>query len=71
MNGSLIWLEVVLGFAAPLAWGVWQLVSLRRDQREADAQRQAEQRLADRQSDATTPGESSAEPTGPQPPPGS
>ncbi len=61
MNGSLIWLEVVLGFAAPLAWGVWQLVSLRRDQRQADARRQAEQRLA---KDASDP-DSSA----PQPPP--
>lgn len=38
----LIVLELVLGFAVPLAWGVWQLVSLRRDQREADARRQAE-----------------------------
>ncbi len=61
MNGSLIWLEVVLGFAAPLAWGVWQLVSLRRDQRQADARRQAEQRQA---KDASSP-----DPSRPQPPP--
>ncbi len=30
---SLIWLEVVLGFGVPVGWAVWQLVSLRREQR--------------------------------------
>jgi cytochrome oxidase assembly protein ShyY1 len=34
----LIVLELVLGFAVPVGWGVWQLISLRRDQREAEAQ---------------------------------
>jgi hypothetical protein len=29
----LIALEVVLGFAVPLGWGVWELLSLRRDRR--------------------------------------
>ena len=38
----LIVLEVVLGFVVPLGWGVWQLVALRRDQRQADAKRLAE-----------------------------
>jgi hypothetical protein len=30
---SLIWLEIVLGFGVPVGWAVWQLVSLRREQR--------------------------------------
>jgi len=34
----LIWLEVLLGFGAPLAWALWELWSLRREQRR-DAQR--------------------------------
>ena len=29
---SLIWIEVVLGFAVPVGWAVWQFVSLRREQ---------------------------------------
>jgi hypothetical protein len=37
----LIALEIVLGFLVPLAWGVWQLVELRRldrrDRERADA----------------------------------
>ncbi len=43
----LIALEIVLGFAVPLGWGVWQLIDLRRereaDRRKADLARQAEQ----------------------------
>ncbi|MBQ0930316.1 hypothetical protein KAK07_08530 [Ideonella sp. 4Y16] len=27
---SLIWLEIVLGFGVPIAWGLWELWSLRR-----------------------------------------
>jgi hypothetical protein len=32
MSGGfpLIWLELVLGFGVPIAWGVWQLIDLRR-----------------------------------------
>lgn len=33
---SLIWLEIVLGFGVPIAWGLWELWSLRR-LRERDA----------------------------------
>ncbi len=29
----MIWLEVLLGFAGPMAWGVWQLIDLRREAR--------------------------------------
>ncbi len=29
----MIWLEVVVGFAVPLGWGVWQLWDLRREKR--------------------------------------
>ena len=28
---SLIWLEILLGFGAPVAWGLWELHALRRD----------------------------------------
>lgn len=40
----LIALEIVLGFGVPLAWGVWQLISLRRE-KARDAAKEAE-RLA-------------------------
>jgi hypothetical protein len=33
---SLIWIEILVGFGVPLAWGVWQLIDLRRE-REKDA----------------------------------
>ena len=36
----LIALEIVLGFGAPLAWAVWQLIDLRRH-RDADARDRA------------------------------
>jgi len=29
----LIWIEIVVGFAVPIAWGVWQLWDLRRERR--------------------------------------
>ncbi len=35
MQVPLIALEVVLGFVVPVGWGVWELVSLRRE-RERD-----------------------------------
>lgn len=35
MQVPLIALEVVLGFVVPLGWGVWELMSLRRE-RERD-----------------------------------
>jgi hypothetical protein len=43
---KLITLEIFLGFGVPVAWGVWQLVELRRlkkqdEQREAEARAQA------------------------------
>jgi hypothetical protein len=42
----LISLEIFLGFGVPLAWGVWELWSLRRERRR-DAERAArEQALA-------------------------
>lgn len=33
---SLIWLEIVLGFGVPVAWGVWELYKLRRDRLQAE-----------------------------------
>lgn len=46
-GGSLIWLEIVLGFGVPVAWGVWQLIDLRRyreqDRAEAERRRRDEQ----------------------------
>jgi hypothetical protein len=33
VHPPLIALEVVLGFAVPVGWGVWELMSLRRDRR--------------------------------------
>ncbi len=29
----MIWIEIVIGFAVPMAWGVWQLIDLRREAR--------------------------------------
>jgi len=40
----LIALEIVLGFGVPLAWGIWQLISLRREKardRALEAERSA------------------------------
>jgi hypothetical protein len=34
---SLIWLDVLLGFGAPLLWAVWELHVLRRDRLRAEA----------------------------------
>ncbi len=47
-SGSLIWIEVVLGFVVPVGWGVWQLIELRRLRRrdEEDARRQVTARAA-------------------------
>lgn len=55
---SLIWLEILLGFGAPLAWGCWELYALRRDR--AAARRQAAAAPAD---DATAPADNATEPT--------
>jgi hypothetical protein len=33
VHPPLIALEVVLGFVVPVGWGVWELMSLRRDRR--------------------------------------
>ena len=27
----MIWLEIVVGFAVPIGWGLWELYALRRD----------------------------------------
>jgi hypothetical protein len=35
----LIWFEVLVGFALPVAWGVWQLWDLRREKRRDEAKR--------------------------------
>jgi len=40
----LIWLEIVIGFAVPVAWGVWQLRDLRREKRLDEAKRAASDR---------------------------
>jgi hypothetical protein len=37
----LIVLEIVLGFAVPIGWGVWQLLELRRLKRRDEAQARA------------------------------
>lgn len=44
MGLPLISLEIFLGFGVPLAWGIWELVSLRREQRR-DAEREAQRAL--------------------------
>jgi hypothetical protein len=33
MTVPLIAIEIVVGFGVPIAWGVWQLVDLRRERR--------------------------------------
>ncbi len=48
---SLIWLEVLLGFAVPLGWAGWELFDLRRE-RERDRIK-----AAARLSDSTLPGD--------------
>ncbi|MEO8936248.1 MAG: hypothetical protein ABI277_06190 [Burkholderiaceae bacterium] len=35
----MIWIEVVLAFAVPVGWGVWQLIDLRRERRRDEAKR--------------------------------
>ncbi len=34
-KAPLLAIELVVGFGVPIAWGVWQLISLRRDNRRA------------------------------------
>jgi predicted membrane-bound mannosyltransferase len=34
-KAPLLAIEIVVGFGVPIAWGVWQLISLRRDNRKA------------------------------------
>jgi hypothetical protein len=49
MTIPLIAIEVVIGFAVPVAWAVWQLVSVRRElrrDREKAAREAAEQQPA-------------------------
>lgn len=36
----LIALEIALGFLVPIAWGVWELVQLKRDRQRAEAREQ-------------------------------
>lgn len=38
---SPIWLEIVLGFAVPIAWGLWELWSLRRLRQRDEALKRA------------------------------
>ena len=40
-GGSLIWLEIVLGFAVPIAWGLWELRTLRQLRRRDEALKRA------------------------------
>lgn len=40
-KAPLLAIELLVGFGVPIAWGVWQLISLRRDNRRA-AEQQAE-----------------------------
>jgi hypothetical protein len=43
MRVPLIAVEIVIGFVAPLAWAIWELLSLRRDrQRQASRKPDAE-----------------------------
>ncbi len=35
----MIWLEIVIGFAILMAWGVWQLIDLKRETRKDEARR--------------------------------
>ncbi|RZU02847.1 hypothetical protein [Rivibacter subsaxonicus] len=41
----LLAIEIVLGFGVPIAWGVWQLIDLRRENRRA-AERAAQEKAA-------------------------
>lgn len=34
-----IWFEVLVGFAIPVGWGVWQLIDLKREKKRDDAKR--------------------------------
>jgi len=34
-----IWFEVLVGFAIPVAWGVWQLIDLKREKKKDAAKR--------------------------------
>ena len=40
-KAPLLAIEILLGFGVPIAWGVWQLISLRRDNRKAAEQEAA------------------------------
>ena len=40
-KAPLLAIEILLGFGVPIAWGVWQLISLRRDNRQAAEQEAA------------------------------
>jgi hypothetical protein len=40
-SGSLIVVELVLVLGLALGWGFWELLSLRRDKRRADAEKRA------------------------------
>ena len=39
---GLIWLEIVIGFAVPIGYGVWQLIDLKREKRRDEAKRAAQ-----------------------------
>lgn len=61
----LIALEIVLGFGAPVAWGVWQLIELRR-YRDADARERAARERATADADPRG-GPAGAAPPDPEP----
>ena len=66
MTIPLIAIEVVVGFAVPVAWAIWQLVSVRRElQRDRDKAAEA----AEAAKAADTPQAPDAPPAGPPPPP--
>lgn len=50
----LIALEIVLGFGVPLAWGVWQLISLRRE-KARDAAKEAARAASQAETDSPSP----------------
>ena len=69
MTIPLIAIEVVVGFAVPVAWAIWQLVSVRRElQRDRDKAAEAAE-AAEAAKAADTPQAPDAPPAGPPPPP--
>ncbi len=51
----LIVLEVVLGFAVPIGWAVWELMSLRRDRKRQEREAREKRGIGDAAPDQAMP----------------